>query len=130
MTSDKFLPNQPIKRHEFAGILARALDLSGTKDVQAAMDNGLLKTTKDGALSRQEAIWMLMNAYKLQTGEDITGSALPFKDAKQIDNDYQAAVASSVEKGFISGDKDGKFMPNQPLTRAHAAKVVSIMLQQ
>ena len=128
--TDKFSPNQPIKRHEFAGILARALDLSGTNEVQAAIDNGIMKTTKDGALSRQEAIWMLMNAYKLQTGKDITGSTLHFKDAKQIDKAYQAAVASSVEKGFISGDKNGKFMPNQPLTRAHAAKVVSIMLQK
>ena len=74
--NDKFMPNRPIQRNEFAAVLARALDLSGTNEVQAAIDNGLVKTTKDGVLSRQEAMWMLMNAYKLKTGEDISGSTL------------------------------------------------------
>ena len=128
--NDKFMPNRPINRNEFAAVLARALDLPGTNEVQAAIDKGLVKTTKDGVLNRQEAIWMLMNAYKLKTGEDISGSTLQFKDAKQIAKEYQSVVAASVELGFISGDKDGKFKPNQPLTRADAAKVVSLMLQK
>ena len=69
--NDKFMPNRPINRNEFAAVLARALDLPGTNEVQAAIDKGLVKTTKDGVLNRQEAIWMLMNAYKLETGKDI-----------------------------------------------------------
>ena len=127
---DKFMPDRPIQRNEFAAVLARALDLPGTNEVQAAIDNGLVKTTKDGVLSRQEAMWMLMNAYKLKTGENIDGSTPNFKDAKQIDKQYQSLVAASAELGFISGDKNGKFNPNQKLTRAEAAKIVSLMLQK
>ena len=129
VTTDKFAPNQPLTRHDFAAILVRSLDLSGTDEVQAAMDKGLLKTKENGVLSRQEAAWMLMNAYKLRTGEDITGASLTFKDASQISEEYQVAVAASVEKGFFSGYDNGMFKPNQPLSRAQAAKIVSNMLR-
>ena len=30
-----------------------------------------------------------------------------------------------AEKGWISGNPDGTFMPNKPVTRAHAAKIIS-----
>ncbi|KXH83758.1 S-layer homology domain-containing protein [Sporosarcina sp. HYO08] len=130
VSADQFLPNRPITRHQFAAVLVRGLDLSGKNEVQAAIDNGLVKTNKDGVLSRQEATWMLMNAFKLKTGEDTNSSTPHFKDAKQIDKEYQSAVAAGVEMGLISGDKNGKFNPKQPLTRAEAAKVVSLMLQK
>lgn len=129
-TSDKFSPNSGITRYEFAKILARSLDLSGKDEVKAASEKGLLKTSKDGVLSREEASWMLMKAYTLRTGEKITNSKPTFKDAKQINKDYQTTAAASVEKGFIVVSKNEQFMPNKPLTNAQAVKAVSLMLKK
>ncbi|PAQ16027.1 alkaline phosphatase [Bacillaceae bacterium SAOS 7] len=130
ITQEKFAPGAKLTRYQFAAILARSLDLSGTDEVKAAMEKGLLKTNKNAVLNREEAAWMLMKAYEVHSDTMIKSSKKNFKDADQISKEYQASVAASVDHGFISGYPNGTFQPKQSLTRAQAAKMVSLMLQK
>ena len=52
-----------------------------------------------------------------------------FTDEKEINSTYTQAVTTMVEAGIISGFPDGTFRPNGTLTRAQAAKIITVMLE-
>ena len=51
-----------------------------------------------------------------------------FTDSPQIGDPYRAAVSAVSEAGVINGFPDGSFLPENPLTREQAAKIVTFML--
>ena len=51
-----------------------------------------------------------------------------FTDQKEIDTDYLQAVNTMVENGIIAGFQDGTFQPKGTLTRAQAAKIITVLL--
>ena len=55
-------------------------------------------------------------------GLDTTNTNSPFSDVKSSSK-YAGAVTALEKAGIFSGD-NGKFNPNQPLTRAHLAKIL------
>ena len=55
-------------------------------------------------------------------------SATAFTDSPQIGDPYRAAVSAVSEAGVINGFPDGSFLPENPLTREQAAKIVTFML--
>ncbi|CAM3344932.1 S8 family serine peptidase [Paenibacillus lupini] len=72
-------------------------------------------------ITRAEAVAMVIKAYKpIVFGMPVD---IRFKD---LDYDHWAygAVAKAVQKGWIKGFPDGKFRPEQPVTRAEMALIV------
>ncbi|RAW15973.1 hypothetical protein DC345_10770 [Paenibacillus taichungensis] len=102
------------------------------KDViQQAIRIGIVKGYVDGSfkpdasITRAEFTVMLMNA--LQT--EYTEATLSFTDRSNIGSWAQSAVASALQAGFIQGDSKGAFRPNEAVTRAEMAVIISRALQ-
>lgn len=147
-----------IKRGEFAVLIARAFalettDYKGTfKDVPASMTwgakeieaanragiiNGFSSTEfkPNEIIKRQEMAAMIIRALKLKNpsigNED---SNLPaFKDAKDISAYAKADVQLAYILGIISGYEvanGSEFRPHEHATRAQAAKMLYLMLEE
>lgn len=52
-------------------------------------------------------------------------NSMCFKDRKQIPQWAQKAVEAVAEEGLMIGDADGNFRPNDPVTRAEMAVILS-----
>ena len=52
-----------------------------------------------------------------------------FTDEKEINSTYTKAITTMVEAGVISGFPDGSFQPKGTLTRAQAAKIITVLLE-
>ncbi len=93
--------------------------------VQHLADNNILQGDANGnfnpsqTLTRAQAAEVLAKALKLEA----TGTE-DFSDVKAGDWFYNAVVATSPE--LFEGDGTGKFNPKAQLTRAQAAKVISV----
>lgn len=61
-----------------------------------------------------------------ETGGEVAD--LDFKDANEIPEWAREAVKKVVEKGWMQGDSEGTFRPNEPVTRAELAVVLSRMM--
>lgn len=75
------------------------------------------------SMTRAEAAAILARLCKL-TGVDSTKP--DFKDA---DGWYNAAINDVVKAGYMKGYPDGSFKPNQPITRAEFAAILSHVLK-
>ncbi|QOS81642.1 InlB B-repeat-containing protein [Paenibacillus sp. JNUCC31] len=99
--------------------------------IQQAIRKGIVKGYVDGtfkpnaSITRAEFTVMLMNA--LQT--EYTEANLSFTDRSKIGDWAQSAIARAVQAGFIQGDTDGAFRPNEAVTRAEMAVMVASALQ-
>jgi hypothetical protein len=60
--------------------------------------------------------------YQLKEVEPMT--AKDFKDSKQVPDWAYDAVDYAARKGLMQGDENGKFRPNDPITRAEIAVVL------
>lgn len=99
--------------------------------VATALENGLFAETDTSVQPQKEAdrLWatiLLVKALKLD-GEALKqmNTKLNFKDANQIPAGSVGYVAVAVEKGLINGYDDKSFRPNQPVTRAEMAALLS-----
>jgi len=52
-----------------------------------------------------------------------------FTDEKEINDTYAEAVAAMVEANVVGGFPDGTFQPKGTLTRAQAAKIITVLLE-
>jgi serine protease inhibitor len=93
-----------------------------------------LKETSDGytyyyptrPIQRQEVAKVLSDYYGLESHlEKITKNDLPFKDFKNIDDEYLEAVYNVYKTGLMIGMSEDEFSPESSLTRAQAATLVS-----
>lgn len=95
--------------------------------IQEAVREGIVSGFSDGSfkpnasVTRAEFTVMLMNA--LQT--EYTETAISFTDHAKIGAWAQSAVARAVKAGFIQGDTEGAFRPNDAVTRAEMAVMVA-----
>lgn len=99
--------------------------------IQEAVREGIVSGFSDGSfkpnasVTRAEFTVMLMNA--LQT--EYTEAAISFTDNAKIGAWAQSAVARAVKAGFIQGDTEGAFRPNDAVTRAEMAVMVADAFQ-
>jgi hypothetical protein len=93
--------------------------------VQAGIVQGLTPTTfgPDQTITREQTAVLLVRALKL-TGT----TTLNFTDEDNIDAWAQSAVQAAVAAGYLHGFPDGTFRPQEPVTRAQAAKVLALAL--
>ncbi|WP_313528383.1 S-layer homology domain-containing protein [Anaerotignum sp.] len=136
-------PDKPITRAEFVSIINRTFgytkagknpfkDVKGTEwyadDVAIAYNQGYFsgdgKNTANpqGKLTREQAIAMIGRNLKL---EEIPGVNTSFADGQRVASWSRGYVNTATDKGFISGYKDKTFKPQNYITRAEVAKVLS-----
>ncbi|PIC74464.1 S-layer homology domain-containing protein [Sporosarcina sp. P17b] len=141
-----FRPDKSLTRAQATSILVRALNLkpkstkwafndladyadSTKKDIQAAYDYGLVSGVNghfmpNQPITRAQLALVLSRTYEVATGKPFTPTvAAPFTDIKKFSKDTQWAIAGLYQMNIATGD-NGKFMPNDPTTRAHAAKMI------
>jgi hypothetical protein len=139
-----FRPDSTVTRGAFCKILNKALGLQATAsvsfsdvkssdpfyaEIQKAVYAGYISGYTDNTfrasttINRQQAAVMLS---RILTNAS-TQSASP-KDSSSIANYAKAGVRKVMSKGYISGDKSGRFNPTSPMTRAQTAKVISQVL--
>ncbi|WP_426252360.1 InlB B-repeat-containing protein [Paenibacillus pabuli] len=118
-------PKEPadISFHDVEGHWAKEV-------IQQAALQGIVKGYLDGtfkpdaSITRAEFTVMLMNT--LHT--EYTEATLSFTDRSNIGAWAQSAVARAVHAGFIQGDNNGAFRPNEAVTRAEMAVMIASAL--
>ncbi|HEX7057130.1 MAG TPA: S-layer homology domain-containing protein [Bacilli bacterium] len=153
----KFAPKANVTRAEFAGMLVRALGLSGrsygesfkdvhagdwfASDLGAAKAVGLISGYADGTfrpnqpITREESVVLLLRAFHLLAAqaEDVPGVDLnvlnSFRDDGQVAAWAREDLARAVQIGLIHGDS-GRLLPQQSTTRAEAAVMIYGVIQQ
>ncbi len=140
-------PNDPLTRAEMATIMVRACgavneaDISEYKDVSKdawyysamskAVSMGAFKGS-DGKLNpednitRQEAFIVLARVFSLNTDREINTTILrKFKDVGQVADWAAREVSAIVKNGYVEGDTSGKLNPENSISRAEFAAVMS-----
>lgn len=146
-----FRPDQSLTRAQATSIIVRALDLkpkstkvafddvayyaeSTKADIQAAYEYGLVSGVNghfmpNKPITRAQLALLVSRTYAVATGKPYTPTApAPFTDIQKFAKDTQWAIAGLYELNIATGDQ-GKFMPNAPTTRAHAAKMIVHSMQ-
>ncbi len=144
-----FRPNQYVKRSEFVKMMVETFGLTAEKSIsysdvsstnwfysyyKKAAAHGFLTDVFTGSamrptedLTREEAAALLM-AY-LAYPEDQKASSSKFVDYYEISSNFSGYVLQAAAVGIIDGieeDGDLYFKPEDTLTRAQAAKILSV----
>lgn len=109
---------------EFADVkpgdwFAQAVSEICTLGLAKGYDNGCFYPNRK--ISRAEFVKMAISCDTLESGAEC-----PFPDVG--DGWEREYVASAYAKGWISGDSEGNFYPNNPITREEAVKIINNML--
>ncbi|PIC82526.1 S-layer homology domain-containing protein [Sporosarcina sp. P1] len=140
-----FKPNQSLTRAQAVSILVRALDLKTDKkapfvdtqkyaastqaEIAAAYHNGLIKGI-DGKfmptqqVTRAQMALMLYRAYEVKNGEVYKFKQVaPFRDIHSYNMEAVKAMSMLYDLKMANGE-NGKFMPSNSTSRAHAMKML------
>ncbi|HLN64918.1 MAG TPA: S-layer homology domain-containing protein [Symbiobacteriaceae bacterium] len=148
-TATEFAPGQPVKRSEFAKMLALTLHLapSGSSSVvfadlpdgwakphiQALAERGLIKGEvvgsqtffyPDRTITRAEAATIIGRVLGI-AGEDVSGAPSKLADFSRVPDWAKPSVLILSEMGWVSGFPDGNFYPGNTLNRDQAAKILA-----
>ncbi|SFE60469.1 S-layer homology domain-containing protein [Alteribacillus iranensis] len=99
-----------------------AIDYLTEEGIVSGYDNNTFRP--NAPVKRSQAATMLTEALDLDTSDRPDPG---FSDVDKNDHVYEAA-AVIADEGIIEG-KDGKFMPNKPLTRAQMAKILTVAFE-
>ena len=151
----KFLPNEKMKRSEFAAALHKTLGIEinyiKAPDINEFFDDvknddwfasqlhdlAVLNIIDDrgkfrpeAQITREEMVNYLINGYnyKLDTVIDELEDYTDFSDDKNIDKKYKSAVKKATKLGFIRGKGKNLFDPKGITTRAEALVVLEKLL--
>lgn len=146
----RIAPRGEVTRAQMAAIINRAFgaekqaSLSSYSDVAAdawyAVDmakavqmgtfsgtgNGLLEP--DRAITREEAFSVLARAFALEAGDD--SSLASFSDGAQVSSWAKGSVSAMVAAGYVNGSDGNRLNPQQSITRAEFAAVMSNLVAQ
>lgn len=146
----RIAPQGEVTRAQMAAIINRAFgaekqaSLSSYSDVAAdawyAVDmakavqmgtfsgtgNGLLEP--DRAITREEAFSVLARAFALEAGDD--SSLASFSDGAQVSSWAKGSVSAMVAAGYVNGSDGNRLNPQQSITRAEFAAVMSNLVAQ
>lgn len=137
-----FRPNNSITCAEFVTIIARCADLepidgdvphwaAGT--MAAALSAGWYDWDEippsvenfDSPISRKLAVKVLMRALMPQVRGDYTTESAKIADFGDLDGRYYESVLAAYSVGVAKGDEQGRFNPNNSLTRAEACALIA-----
>lgn len=153
-SDNTFKPADPVTRAEFASIVARAFDLTESEDtiefsdvqsdfwaqssIEKATRMGVLKPTADSkfspktAMTRTEmATWITNALVASHKGYESALSELkktitPVVEYYKVgfSEEENARIALMVGTEIMSGDQNGKFNPNEKVTRAEMVSIL------
>lgn len=148
----RFAPDQPVRRAEFAKMLALTLGLKATgftpapfadlrhdwakPYIEALYEAGLIKGEvaggqtyfyPDRTISRAEASAIVGRVLEIADLE-VPANAEPFADRGEIPAWARPSVVILAEAGWINGFPDGRFQPGATLNRDQAAKLLANFL--
>ncbi|MDR0570617.1 MAG: S-layer homology domain-containing protein [Clostridiales Family XIII bacterium] len=143
----RFRPDAELKRSEFVKIVNAAMSYNSLgniafqdvtpdawyyDEVRKAAAAGYIAGYDGGAwfapenpITREETAMAL---YRVSPSDAPTKAPKGLKDSSSISSWALQAVASSYNKGYLSGFPDGNFYPQRNLTRAEAVKIVNKVL--
>ncbi|MFD2442876.1 S-layer homology domain-containing protein [Bacillus sp. CGMCC 1.16607] len=104
---------------------------SGTYYYDAVTDlanRGVMNGFSDGTFKPSQEVNRGQAAQMIASSLSLNGKIMKdpgFTDVKQGDRFYKA-IAALVEAGVISGKTENSFNPNEPITRAELAKIISL----
>lgn len=148
-----FQPERSVSREEFVKMLVLSLDIPESETavpfndmqqggwyvsyIQAAVAAGIvngLSETQFGVgetISREDMATMIYRAMNyLEIALEQTGEAAVITDAQNISGYAQEAVSALVRSGVISGNENGQFLPQNQATRAEAAKMLAMLMEE
>lgn len=137
-------PDDNISRAEFAALVNRTFgfDEKGktsfgdvkpgdwfADDISIAANQGFFAGMPSGALpndplTREQAVTMLCRAVKIPEKQI---DSLLFSDSKSFQNWSKGSIYAAADKGIVNGFNDQTFRPQQNITRAEVAKILSDM---
>lgn len=142
VSSDKFAPNQSVKREEFVKMLVALTGLEATGKTDAFTDTdksawyspylavaqecGIVYGKDNGSfgvgeeLTRQDMAVLALRVL----GTTERGTAVTFDDESEISDYAKDSIEILCGLKIMNGTGDGKFAPKATATRAQAAKVI------
>ena len=146
----RFEPERNVFREEFAKMISVAFGFDGGDNeerfsdskigdwhypyISAAAEAGIVSGTGNGLfgvgniVSRQDAAVMCHRIMIKKNKLPMYGMKFSFADTGDI-SDYAAEAVSALESaGIIKGFEDGSFKPNEGITRAQAAVIISRLI--
>ena len=146
----RIAPQGEVTRAQMAAIINRAFgaekqaSLSSYSDVAAdawyavdmakAVQMGTFSGTgnrllePDRAITREEAFSVLARAFALEAGDD--SSLASFSDGAQVSSWAKGSVSAMVAAGYVNGSDGNRLNPQQTITRAEFAAVMSKIVAQ
>jgi len=128
MRSSDIIPNESFTFHTYRDLATDTwfyeyIQTGSLEGIVRGYDDGLFRPNKD--VSRIEFLKMVMESDNLNIDSQDSSS---FDD---LEVDFWGTDYANLgySKNIISGYSDGTFRPNQPITRAEAAKIVSYLLK-
>ena len=145
MTDTTFSPNGTATRAQFATIIYKMAGNPDASDLtepftdvdddvwyrdqvawsyNEGITSGLTDTTfgPNNAVTRQQLVLML---YRYAGSPRSTGDVSSFTDASSITEPFNEAIAWAVSEGIVAGYPDGSFKPDNKITRAELAVIMS-----
>lgn len=147
-SGDTFMPDNTITGVEVSSVMVRLLKIDTTtilvpdsspwyyKELTAAKNSGLIDGLDEQSLTQQitredimQIIYnvLLKDGFEKMSEEEITETLSVFSDNDNITESRKEAVAACVKQQLIVGS-DGLLKPEQTLTRAEFAQILSKML--
>ncbi|NHN35530.1 S-layer homology domain-containing protein [Paenibacillus sp. S3N08] len=77
----------------------------------------------DGYITRTEFAVMLLRTQQIEISNE--SSAMPFSDKESVPEWARLAIQTAVAKGVLDGYEDGTLRPQQTVSRAEMAAMVS-----
>jgi len=129
MKSAGVSPVDTLRFHDYHDVLNnmwfyKYIQTGSLQGIVRGYDDGYFRPNKN--VSRIESLKMVMNGGSIFANKDITYN--PFLDLNTTFWGTEYAMTGYQDK-IINGYSDGNFRPNQPITRAEAAKIVSFLLK-
>lgn len=139
----KVKPDELIKKAEFVSLVVKVFNYTDKSDavfsdvhqstpyadyISKAVAAGIVKGDGNGLfkpdrkVSRQEAAVILSRAFELKARDGIAASR--FDDSDKIAAWSMEAISAMLEKGYVKGRLNNKFVPQDGITRAEAIKMI------
>lgn len=145
-----FRPNNQLTRAQAASIIVRALkletaDTAPFKDIEhiaaetraeiaAAYKVGIVKGINGNfnpsqKVTRAQMALMMQRAFEYKSGEKyVVSKKAPFTDFGHYNKEVVDAISMLYETGIVTGN-NGKYMPGNPTSRAHATKMIVNLIE-
>jgi len=152
---DKFMPDNAVKRCEFAVMLHNALDIKiyylvepDIRDYYDDIDQNSSYSSAvidlvtvgvfegdgsfdpEGTMTREEMVHYIMQAYKYRLGDNyamIKIGPATFYDIDEVAPQYSGEISLAQHYGLIKGTGNNEFEPKKVATRAEAAAIINTL---